>query len=603
MKRNPYYGIVGNGETAALIDKELNIDWMCFPRFDGFPFLARALDPQSGGRLSLTIDGMSTQSQRYIERTNVLRTELVGEGLQAEVVDFMPWGKPVLIREVQIENRSEVSRSVPVAFVVKQTQTEVHQIELATDGDSASMTDGQGAVWIQWISDQDWTVPAHASVTHRLVIGYGQDLSEAKQAVERHGAEPLQETLDYWQRWLAAAKQPRVQDEVYVEAYYRSLLLIKLLCYEKTGAMLAAPTASFPAVPGGGDNWDYRYCWLRDGYYTAWTLDQAGLHEEAKRFYEFAFALQEENGSWKQPLYTLDGGNPEEFIVSDLSGPNGEKPIRLGNLAAEQFQLDNAGNIVHGFLMHYQHSGDRELLERFYPQVGQAAKWVSENWRHKENGIWEIRERMDHWIHGKVMCYSCLHSSALIAQELGDVEAAAQWQAEAELIKQDILEHGWNERREAFLQSYSEDAPVDISVLALEFYGVLEPTDERLCKTVALIEQPLVRPVLESGEYTTASPYSGKDLGGLNMGGGIARYDYAHVPFYLPTFWLARHHLQAGNLERVRELIDVCIECSTDLLLMAEHFDVPSKAQWGNFPQAFSHEELARLVLDLPEKI
>ncbi|MFC4769021.1 glycoside hydrolase family 15 protein [Effusibacillus consociatus] len=603
MKRNSYYGIVGNGETAALIDADLNMDWLCVPRFDGFPFFARALDPQKGGRLSLEIKGLSAKSQQYVGRTNVLRVELAGEGTQATVTDFMPWGKPVFIREILIENVSDAARTVPVTFTVTGTETAVHPIRVEKSDKYACLSDENGALWIEWCSRDGWEIPAHSSVTHRLVLGYGKTIEESQQAVNLHRNENLLDTLDFWEKWIASAKTPSVKDELYKEAYYRSLLTIKLVCYEKTGAMLAAPTASFPAVPGGGDNWDYRYCWLRDGYYTAWTLDQAGLHEESRRFYVFAFSLQEEDGSWRQPLYTIEGGNPIEFIVPDMTGPNGEKPIRFGNLAAEQLQLDNAGNIVHGFWMHYQYSGDKSVLERYYPQVIKAAEWVKQHWREKENGIWEIRERKDHWVHGKVMCYACIHTASLIAKELGDQEAAGNLQSEADRIKQDILENGWNPRREAYLQSYSEDAPVDISVLALEFYGLLDAADERMRKTVELIEQPLVRPRLESGEYTTASPYSGMDLGGLNMNGGIARYDYAHVPFYLPTIWLARHYLNAGNLKRVRQLVDVCIECSTDLLLMAEHFDVPTKVQWGNFPQAFSHEELARLILDLPEQL
>ena len=290
--------------------------------------------------------------------------------------------------------------------------------------------------------------------------------------------------------------------------------------------------------------------------------------------------LQEEDGSWPQPLYTVDGELPEEFVIDDLRGPNGEMPIRFGNQAARQIQLDNIGNIVHGLWYYYEKSGDINYLERHWDNILLASQWLQKTWMRQEQGIWEIRERMDHWVHGKTMCSVALASAAKTAEKLGYSNFAKQWHNTAETIKQQIISRGWSKTRRAYLRHYGDDAPLDSSVLALSLYGLLPPNDRRLKSTVQAIETPF-------------------EEGGLDIHGGIARYEGAALPFYLTTLWTARHHLRADNPERARELLLLCLESATNLGLMAEHFDAVNGEQHGNFPQSFSHEEIVRTILEM----
>lgn len=606
MGRKAYYGVIGNGETVTLIHPDLSIDWLCIPRIDGFPLFARALDPDRGGSFSLKLDQpLQPVKQTYIGRTNVLKTTAKSGSLLIESVDFMPWQKPLIIRDITVINHDTAGKPVQPRIEASPTDTVMHQYQMWSDDKTgiSYIADDYGVLAYRVEGVIGYLDPGEEG-NLRIVLAYGKSPNEIEQILDEAEDHVPQETIFFWENWLRQGKKITFPDPDWEEAYYRSLLVLKLLCYEETGAMIAAATASFPAVPYGSDNWDYRFVWLRDGYYAALSLDAGGFHAEPRRFYEFIFSLQAEDGSWPQPLYSVDGSAPQEQLISDMKGPRGETPIRIGNLAASQLQLDNNGNILHGIWYHYQQTGDRSFLEKYWPQIIKAVQWVERNWNRPENGMWEIRERQDHWIHGKVMCCVCLKVGAKIAETLGDSASAASWRKSAASIHRDILDKSWNATRQVILQSYSEDAPMDISVLALAFYGVMDANHDMLRKTVKAMEQPLIRPQQVAGAiqgHITADPFAGMEKGGLYMWGGIARYDYAHLPFYLPTLWLARYYLMTGkqaDRERARELIQICLDCATDLYLMAEHFDPRTGEQWGNFPQSFSHEELIRILIE-----
>ncbi len=592
--RRSYYGLIGNGETAALIGPDLAVGWLCIPRFDGVPVFAAALDPVRGGALSLQlVDELGTTMsltpvyQRYREGTALLETVVSADGWLVEVLDWMPWGKSCLVREVRLTNHTGSDRRAGVLPVVTPVSSHAFPLSVrfaenrwevrARDGVLLVSVDAGAA------GESRPLVPAGGTVVQRVLMGYGPDEQAAHAALGDAAVASATDEARWWTDWLSRAKDPGTAvPEAWRENYFRSLITLKLMQYERTGALIAAPTASFPAVPGGGDNWDYRYLWLRDGYLTAMAFDAAGLHKEARRFYEFAFTLQTPDGHWHQPLYTVDGGHPPEFVAEDLRGPGGEGPIRFGNAAADQLQLDNEGSIIHGLWFHWRTSGDRSVLERYWENVRRACEWTAVNWHRAENGIWEIREYAAHWVHGKVMCAVALEAGARIAEVLGHAAEANRWREVAVRVREDVVRGGWYPERRSYLRHYgqgSPEPPTDISVLSLAFYGVLAPDDPRILDTVAQIEK-------ETQD------------GGLMLYHGVCRYDYAAVPFYLPTIWLARYYLMAGKQEACDRLVNICLDCATDLGLMAEHFDGRTGEQWGNFPQAFSHEELVRLVLE-----
>lgn len=583
MIKKSTYGLIGNGETAALVGEDLAVAWLCVPRFDRIPIVAGALDPIRGGRFWLGLAdergeplSVSPVEQAYLGSTALLRTVVAGSGWRVESTDFMPWGRPVLVREIRVVKERSDAASVRLIWGLEPIRSAAFPVAVREEAGLIIAGAPGGMVAVAGPDsvriDGDYTV--------RQLLGYGATEEQAVEALQAAAGMSVDTVASFWQGWIGQARQ-LAGPEPLRESYYRSLITLKLLTYEPTGAILAAPTASFPAVPGGSDNWDYRYMWLRDGYYTAITLNAAGLHDEARRFYDFAFSLQGENGHWRQPLYTVDGADAVEFVIDDLRGPGGEAPIRFGNAAAGQLQLDNEGNMVHGVWFHYRSSGDRATLERHWNRIRRACEWTAANWRRMESGIWELREYVAHWVHGQVMCHVGLKAGALIAGVLGHTEEADRWMALAQAIRTEVVALGWNAERGAYLAHYGSGVRphVDVSALALAHYGLLPPDDPRIVATVRLMERP-------------------QEEGGLMLHGGVSRYDWAAVPFYLPTVWLARYYLLAGRQADCDRLLQTCLDCATDLGLMAEHFDGRNHAQWGNFPQGFSHEEVARLILE-----
>lgn len=569
-------GLVGNGHTAALVEPDLSLSWLCIPRFDSEPVFASALDPRRGGSLSLGLEAgghsvpLTPFAQRYLERSAVLQTEVIGPGVRLTATDYMPWGKHGLIRRISAEGAIGQARIRISCRPVQSAHLPVTRGEdYVRTADGVMLIRGEN---LDLQGGDAW-----------LYLAWGATREAAETALGSLKSASVAEELDQWRAWLNQARRPEGVSPSWEEAYYRSLVVIRLLSYEPTGALVAAPTASFPAIPGGDHQWDYRFPWLRDGYYTALTLDAAGLHREARRFYDFCFGLQGADGHWRQPLYTVDGLEPHERLIDDLQGPGGEVPVRLGNAASGQLQLDNEGSMLHGLWFHYKTSGDEGALAAHWDGVRRAANWTMANWQRQESGIWEPREYVAHWVHGKVLCCAALTAAARIARVLGHADDALPWEAAAREIAAETVAKGWDAERQAYVRHWGPSpdtfAPMDISVLALVFHGLLPASDERIRRTVARMYRPA-------------------DDGGLLLYGGVCRYERAAVPFYLPTIWLARYHLMAGEVDRCDRWLNICLEAATSLGLMAEHFDGRSGAQWGNYPQAFSHEEVARLILE-----
>ncbi|HEX6988298.1 MAG TPA: glycoside hydrolase family 15 protein, partial [Bacillota bacterium] len=435
MPRQAYYGAVGNGQTVALVGTDLTVAWLCLPRFDGVPLVASGLDPRRGGGWELRIDGRlpTPVRQSYLGDTNVLQTVATGGGLEITVVDWMPYGRPVLVREVTLRNPGGAPRRAtleahlqPVAardFPWETAALPVRPsppapavgeaggsgppgrhggwvvLRFAGDADRLAQAcpippgpDGRRGIYVAWGPAGRYTYPLApgGQVRLRFTLGYGPDGAAALAAAAGEGQQAsLADEIGFWQRWLAGAHPPPLDDPDLAALYRRSLLVLKLLQH-RGGAWVAAATAAWPAVPGGDHNWDYRYCWIRDGCYTALAFDLAGLHAEARAFYELMFTVQAEDGSWPRPLIRVDGGAPAEFIAADLAGPRGERPVRFGNAALDQLQLDSAGHVLHGVLEHGRATGDWAWLRRRWPQVRRAADWVIDNWRRPEHGIWEF---------------------------------------------------------------------------------------------------------------------------------------------------------------------------------------------------------------------
>ena len=588
MARQPYYGIIGNGETCALISPKCSIEWLCLPRFDGKIVYGRALDPSRGEAIDFKIFEKGKElliqetSQRYVSRTAVLETLLRFEGLSVEVTDFMPFNQDAIFRTNQrtifrimkIKNESQRKHSIDLKIYSGISLEKYRDVK-----EGIMYSDGI-LIAIVFYNHQKMDIQPGKEVIFSLAIAYGTNKREIEKEMRRlRTTDPqseLQSCIGFWINWFDRGKKIWFEDNDLVNTYYHSLMVIKLLIYQKTGAMIAAPTASFPATPWGIENWDYRFTWIRDSYFAIRALLRSGHYEEVEKMLSFFYGLQEKNGHWKSPLYKIDGKKPgREVIIDELTGPNEEDHVRVGNAASNQLQLDSEGSILHATYLYYLVTGNTDFLLKHWPKIKRTASWIVKNHDRKESGIWESRANIEHYTYGKVMCYVGLESASKIA---GILNKRDEWKAIRERMRKYILKNTWSDQRQAFLQAFDDDSPIDISVLSLEDYGLVRPDDSKMKKTVRLIEQKLVK------------------------NNAVFRYENAAFPFYLPTLWLAAHYTRIGNNKRAEELVRSSIDSSTDLYLVAEHFDPEHSIQYGNFPQAFNAAMFVEQILNMKER-
>ncbi len=409
-----------------------------------------------------------------------------------------------------------------------------------------------------------------------ITLAYGETRSRVEYLLNKlkkiNVKDELEKTEDFWKNWLSRGKRISFKDKEYEQMYCRSLLVCKLLTYHKTGAFLAAPTVSFPVSPSTAENWDYRFCWLRDSYFVSRALLKTGHYEEVRDLLEFLYLAQESDGSWL-PLYTIAG----KKLKKEIEIRTEDDILRISNAARNQLQLDNEGSVLYLTYLYYLFTKDKRFLLEHWRKISRATDWIVKNRHRPENGLWELREK-EHkkraqWVYGKVMCYVGLESGIKIREILGK-RLRPKWEKARNSLKEEIIKEGWSSQRRSFLQLYENDAQADISVLAIEDYGLLDPHHSRIRSTVKLLEEKLV-----------------------TKGFGVKRFEDASLPFYLPTLWLASHYIRSADIKKAKKYIDACLRSSTELYLCAEHFDPIKGDQYGNFPQAFNHSMFIEVLL------
>jgi len=586
------YGAVGNCRSAALISDRGSIDWFCLPDFDSPSVFAKLLDEDKGGCFAFVVDSHYTVSQKYVEHTNILSTTFNSIEGGFEVIDFMPlyridqqneyFQPPEIYRLIRLKHGTPRFR-VEYRPVLNYARDEVIHRTGPDFVKTASSRNEQDTIYLysglnfEKILNSEEFVLIHNEF---LLLSCNQKLIKIDQnRVELE----FQRTRVYWMNWSNRSKKYTLYNDI-IE---RSILVLKLMSYQRSGAVLAALTTSMPESIGETRNWDYRFCWLRDASMSIETLLLVGHQGTAKRFMNFIKNILKTKSDTFQIMYGIRGERIlTEIELTHLSGYKNSQPVRVGNDAYHQKQNDSFGYLMDVIYQYYRYfSGTLDEIEDMFEVVKNMVKTVMDDWEKPDKSIWEIRGDEKHFVFSKIMCWVAMDRAVSIAKLLYKDNLAIKWQEVATTIKEDVLAKGWKEEIQSFSQTY-ENTELDSSLLLMEAYGFITPEDERYRKTVEAV-------------------YSSLRYNGL-----MYRYNSADdfgVPtsaFTICTFWMIRALFVIDRQEEARVMFNEMITYSNNLGLFSEDLDFETKSQLGNFPQAYSHLALintARLFADAEE--
>ncbi|MFL5704313.1 MAG: glycoside hydrolase family 15 protein [Ktedonobacteraceae bacterium] len=580
------YAVIGDLHTVALVGKNGSIDWCCIPRFDSPSVFGALLDANKGGFFRIAppdMPGMG-HKQLYIPETNVLITRFLTVDGVGEIVDFMPV-KVIGSAEHQhhlIRSVSMARGSLPFEMVCRPAfnyARDSHTLHLSkagaifhSDGLCLGLAspvpleeDGQGGV------RANFTLHAGQSVHFILETAKEHDL------VPRHLTNgeyqsAFFDTIGYWRKWLSQC----TYHGRWREMVQRSALVLKLLTYAPTGAIVAAPTTSLPETIGGARNWDYRYTWLRDSAFTLYSLLTLGFTEEARTFMGWLDARcheLKENGTL-QPMYTIDGAHDlTEYTLDHLEGYRKSGPVRIGNGAFSQKQLDIYGELMDAIYI-FNRYGD--ISYDLWQNLRRLLEWLSDHWQDPDEGIWEVRGGPKRFVHSRLMSWVAFDRALRLAHQRGLPAPMMEWmQASADVYEQ-IMYAGWNEKKQSFVQYYGSDA-IDASSLLMVLTRFAGPTDPRIQSTIDRILRELTS---DSLVYRYDPKKAADD--------GLGSIEGTFSPC---SFWLAESLAMAGRLDEARLMLEKMMSYSNHVGLYAEEIG-PTGQALGNYPQAFTHLSL-----------
>ena len=580
------YAIIGDLHTVALVGKNGSIDWCCLPRFDSPSVFGALLDARKGGffRISPLASPDMQHKQLYWPETNVLITRFLTPDGVGEITDFMPV-KPAS----SAEHEHHVVRSVAVVRGSLTFEMDCRPaFNYARDTHKTTLSQ-RGAVFhsqtlcLGLASSIPLERDGHGGVRATFTLHAGQSvmfLLESARATDRAPEcppmcayeETFQGTLRYWRTWLAQCTyQGRWREMV-----QRSALVLKLLTYAPTGAIVAAPTTSLPEMLGGSRTWDYRYTWLRDAAFTLYSLLTLGFAQEAEAFMGWLTECCYEvvRQGTLQPLYRIDGGyDLTETTLDHLEGYRQSAPVRIGNDASRQKQLDVYGELMDAI---YLYNRSHALSYDLWQQVRQLLAWLQRHWQDPDEGIWEVRGGARPFVHSRVMSWVAFDRALRVAQHRGLPAPVTDWMNTSAQIYEQIMEQGWSEQQHSFVQSYGSEA-LDASALLMVLRGFAGPTDPRVLQTLDRIQRELTSDSLVYRYHPQAAADDG--IGSLEG------------TFSPCSFWLAESLARAGRVDEARLLLEKMLTYANHVGLYAEEIG-PAGEALGNFPQALTHLSL-----------
>ena len=580
------YAVIGNGETVALVGRDGSIDWLCLPRFDSSAcFCALLGSPEHGRWLIAPAQNDIQITRRYVGDTLILETIFTTASGSASLIDFMYRrdGASELVRIVrglqgQVSMRTELIVRFDYGSIVPWvSQQEDGRLQLIAGPDrllldSPVPTHGEGLRTVG-----DFTVGEGEEAS--FVLNWSRSFRAALPPLTAAElADARKQVESYWAGWAAAFKPP----ERWGGAVLRSLLTLKALAHWETGGIVAAGTTSLPEKLGGPRNWDYRFCWLRDATFTLYALIGAGFLDEAKAWHEWLLRAAAGSPDDLQTLYGVAGERRiEEYEIPWLPGYENASPVRVGNGAVKQLQLDVFGEVLDAFYV--ARCAGLSTSEATWALECALISHLEKIWRDPDEGIWEVRGGPRHFTHSKVMAWVAFDRAVRSIEEFRLDGPLERWREIRSSIHQEVCERGYDPKQHAFVQSFG-DATLDASLLLIPLVGFLPPDDRRVQGTVAAIERKLLRDgfVLR---YDT-----GTEVDGLPPGEGA---------FLACSFWLVDNYVLLGRYDEAEALFERLLALRNDLGLLAEEYDPHDRRQLGNFPQAFSHLALINSARNL----
>ena len=586
------HGVIGDLQTAALVASDGTIDFLCLPEFDSPTVFAQLLDAHRGGHFAIALVSESARAeQRYIRDTNVLVTRCVGSDVEVEVIDFMPIERAPaasrivrLVRTLRGEGAVRMSCRPRLDYgrIAPAITLRDRRASFTGAGDamlcltsSLPLQPGEGEVFAEF--------EVRAGDSAAFVFGRCDQGAEPALPTVRWAMRAMRRTVVYWRRWIAAC----AYNGEWGREVRRSALVLKLLQSRKTGAIIAAPTFGLPELIGGTRNWDFRYTWIRDASFTVYALVRLGLRREAKTFARWVAKRCEESNEpgELQSFYGIDGRRDlTEHTLGHLAGHRNSRPVRIGNAAYDQLQLDIYGELIDA--LHLADLRDEPISRSLWEHLTALTEWLCRNWQRPDQGIWEVRSGLQEFLYSRVMCWVALDRALRIASRRRFTAPREQWRATRDAIHKDVHASFWNERLGAFVGAKGSTS-VDAACLVMPLVGFISAKDARWQSTLRLIEARLVRDVLVR-RYDIESMDT--DAGSLTA-----------PSFTICSFWYIECLARGGELEKARVAMRKLVGHANHLGLYSEDIG-PDGTLLGNFPQGFVHAALVGAAIALGDE-
>ncbi|WP_291686968.1 glycoside hydrolase family 15 protein [Bradyrhizobium sp.] len=579
------YGLIGDCETAALVGRDGSIDWLCWPAFDSDACFAALLGSHRNGRwLIAPAEEVTKTSRRYWDKTLILETRFETASGTVAVVDFMPprGHASDVVRLVRgVSGRVKITMQLVIRFGFG---TDIPWVKRTEDGAVLAIcgpdmtvlrtpveTRGEDLTTVAdfWVGEGE-TVP--------FVLTYGPSHLPVPKPIDP--AYALQATEDFWTEWCSRC----TYEGDHRDLVMRSLITLKALTYGPTGGIVAAPTTSLPEKLGGARNWDYRFCWLRDATFTLLALMNSGYTEEASAWHNWLLRAAAGEPANMQIMYGIMGQRRLlEWETDWLPGYEGAQPVRVGNAAHAQLQLDVYGELMDAF--HQSRMADLKLDDGSWDLECAVLEHLAEVWDHPDHGIWERRGDGMHYVSSKVMTWVAFDRAIKSVEKFGFEAPLERWRALRDEIRRDVCEKGFDPKQNTFVESYGSQL-LDASILLLPAVGFLPASDPRVRGTIAAIERRMMRD------------------------GFVLRHDPREISeekqpiegaFLACSLWLADAYVLAGEIEKAQALFDRVVAVANDLGLLAEEYDSGAGRQTGNFPQALTHIALINTAHNLSD--